>query len=177
MGEATEPVRTDPSEPDITNQPAERSGPALTITRQQLAFVGWTMTLLAFIVVLNLWVELNDKVVIDSFALSIATAAVLLGLVVLILRFEHRTKRWFAAREGTLYRVLAPASTLLILFSSKFAILEVVDIIFGEHVELGGLLDVIVLTLGLILAQKVMVAIWRALGPREGAADMDIIAE
>ena len=135
MGEATEAGSTDPSEPLISSQAAGLSESSLTITRQQLAFVGWTMTLLAFIVVLNLWVEFNDKVVIDSFALSIATAAVLLGLVVLILRFEHRTKSWFAAREGTVYRVLAPASTLLILFLSKFAILEVVDIIFGEHVE------------------------------------------
>jgi hypothetical protein len=149
----------------------------LTITPRQLTFVGWTMTLLAFIVVLNVWVEINDRVIIDSFILSIATAAVLLALVVLILRFEHRTKRWFASHEGQLYRVLGPVSTLAILFLSKFLILEVVDIIFGQHVELGGLLDVIVLVLLLIVAQKGMVAIWRALGPRDGAADMDIIAE
>ena len=162
-------------EPELQRGEAPTS--TLTITRQQLAFTGWTMTLLAFVVVLNLWVEINDAVIIDSFAISIATAAVLLALVVVILRLEHSTKRWFAAHEGTLYRVLAPVSTLLILFLSKFAILEVVDIIFGEHVELGGLLDVIVLTLALILSQKAMVAVWRALGPRESAADMDIIAE
>ena len=155
---------------------ADGAEPPLTITRQQLTFVGWTMTLLAYIAVLNLWVEVNDAVVIDSFVISIATAAVLLGLLVLILRFEHRTKRWFAVREGTLYRVLGPVSTLVILFLSKFVILEVVDIVFGEHVELGGLLDVIVLTLGLILAQKAMVFAWRALGPRDSAADMDIIS-
>ena len=161
----------------VPTEAVPETGAPLRITPQQLAFVGWTMTLLAFIVVLNAWVEINDKVIIDSFILSIATAAVLLGLVVLILRFEHRTKQWFASHEGAIYRVLGPASTLLILFLSKFAILEVVDIIFGDHVELGGLLDVIVLTLLLIASQKGMVAVWRALGRRESAADMDIIAE
>ena len=154
-----------------------RAASPLSISRAQLTFVGWTMTLLAFIVVLNLWVEFNDAVIIDSFTLSIATAAVLLGLVVLILRFEHRTKSWFAAREGTAYRVLGPISTLLILFLSKFVILEVVDIIFGEHVELGGLPDVIVLVLALILSQKGMVIVWRTLGPGDSAADMDIVSE
>lgn len=149
----------------------------LTITRRQLAFVGWTMTLLAYIVVLNLWVEINESVIIDSFVISIATAAVLLLLVVIILRFEHATTAWFAAREGSLYRLLGPASTLLILFLSKFVILEVVDIIFGEHVELGGLLEIIVLVLALILSQKAMVAAWRALGPRDSVADIAVISE
>jgi hypothetical protein len=102
---------------------------------------------------------------------------VLLLLVVLILRFEHATTAWFAAREGRIYRVLGPASTLLILFLSKFLILEVVDIIFGDHVELGGLLEVIVLVLALILSQKAMVAAWRALGTRDSVADLAIISE
>ncbi len=156
--------------------PEDPAGP-LTITRRQLAFVGWTMTLLAYIVVLNLWVEINDNVVIDSYFISIATAVVLLALVVVILHLERRTKRWFASREGTVYRVLTPVSTLLILFPSKFVILEVVDIIFGEHVELGSLFDVILLVLLLVLSQKGMVFAWRALGPRDSAADIEIISE
>jgi hypothetical protein len=149
----------------------------LTITKAQLTYVGWTMTLLAYIVVLNLWVQFNDKVVIDSFLISIFTAAVLLALVVAILGLEHRVKDWFAAREGQVYRVLGTVSTLLILFLSKFVILEVIDIIFGVHVELGSFVDVLLLVLILIIAQKGMVAIWRALGPRDGEADLEIIDE
>jgi hypothetical protein len=149
----------------------------LTITKAQLTYVGWTMMLLAYIVVLNLWVEFNDKVVIDSFLISIFTATVLLALVVTILGLEHRVKAWFAAREGQAYRVLGAASTLLILFLSKFVILEVIDIIFGVHVELGSFVDVLLLVLILIIAQKAMVAIWRALGPRDGEADREIISE
>ena len=149
----------------------------VTITQWQLAYVGWTMTLLAYIVVLNLWVEFNQSVVIDSFIISILTAAVLLVLLVAILGLEHRVKEWFAARDGSVYRILGPLSTLLILFLSKFVILEVIDIIFGEHVELGHFIDVLLLVLLLILAQKAMVLVWRAIGDRQGAADGDIISE
>jgi hypothetical protein len=156
----------------LTNLP-ER----LTITRWQLVYVGWTLTLLAYIVVLNLWVELNDKVVIDSFVISIATAAVLLALLVLILGFEHRVKAWFAQREGTVYRLLGAASTLLILFLSKFVILEVVDIVFGEHVELGSFVDVLLLVLLLIVAQRAMVFAWDALGLRGSLANEEILSE
>ena len=149
----------------------------LTITKWQLVYAGWTLTLLAYIVVLNLWVEFNSSVVIDSFAISIATAVVLLVLLVIILGLEHRVKHWFAQREGTLYRVLGTVSTLLILFLSKFVILEVIDFIFGEHVELGHFVDVLILVLLLIVAQRLMVFIWDAIGDAGGAANEGMLRE
>jgi len=149
----------------------------LTITKWQLVYAGWTLTLLAYIVVLNLWVEFNSSVVIDSFTISIATAAVLLVLLVIILGLEHRVKHWFEQREGTVYRVLGTASTLLILFLSKFVILEVIDFVFGEHVELGHFIDVLVLVLLLIVAQKAMVLIWDAIGDASSRADREILSE
>jgi len=149
----------------------------LTITKWQLVYAGWTLTLLAYIVVLNLWVEFNSSVVIDSFTISIATAAVLLVLLVVILGLEHRVKHWFEQREGTVYRVLGTASTLLILFLSKFVILEVIDFVFGEHVELGHFIDVLVLVLLLIVAQKAMVLIWDAIGDASSRADREILSE
>jgi hypothetical protein len=157
---------------DVVNLPAR-----LSISRWQLVYAGWTLTLLAYIVVLNLWVEFNPSVIIDSFVISIATAVVLLVLLVSILGFEHRVKHWFAQREGTAYRVLGAASTLLILFLSKFVILEVVDVIFGEHVELGSFVDVLALVLLLIVAQKLMVFIWDAIGEAGSAANEGILSE
>jgi len=147
------------------------------ITKWQLVYAGWTLTLLAYIVVLNLWVEFNPSVVIDSFVISIATAVVLLVLLVIILGLEHRVKHWFAQREGTLSRVLGTVSTLLILFVSKFVILEVIDFIFGEHVELGHFVDVLVLVLLLIVAQKLMVRVWDAIGDAGSQANAEIISE
>ena len=149
----------------------------LSITKWQLVYAGWTLTLLAYIVVLNLWVEFNPSVVIDSFLISIATSVVLLVLLVIILGFEHRVKHWFAQREGTLNHVLGMVSTLFILFLSKFVILEVIDIIFGEHVELGHFVDVLILVLLLIVAQKSMVFVWDLIGDAGSQANAEIISE
>jgi len=149
----------------------------LTITKWQLAYVGWTMTLLAYIVVLNLWVEFNEAVVIDSFVISIFTAVVLLVLLVVILGLEHRVKTWFDAHEGTVYKVVGTASTLLILFLSKLVILEVIDFIFGEHVSLGHFIDVLVLVLLLIVAQKSLTWVWRRLGDPGSVADAEVLTE
>ena len=149
----------------------------LEITKWQLVYVGWTLTLLAYIVVLNLWVEFNPSVIIDSFIISIATSVVLLVLLVIILGLEHRVKHWFAQREGTVNRVLGTASTLLILFLSKFVILEVVDVIFGEHVELGHFVDVLILVLLLILAQRLMVVVWDRIGDTGSQANQEILSE
>jgi hypothetical protein len=149
----------------------------LTISKWQLVYAGWTLTLLAYIVVLNLWEEFNPAVVIDSFLISIGTAVVLLVLLVIILGLEHRVRHWFAQREGALFRVLGTVSTLLILFLSKFVILEVIDIVFGEHVELGSFVDVLVLVLLLIVAQKLMVLVWDAIGDAGSAANKDILSE
>jgi len=135
------------------------------------------MTLLSYIVVLNLWVEFNPAVVIDSFVISIFTAAVLLALLVVILGFEHRVKAWFDAREGAIYSVVGTSSTLLILFLSKLVILEVIDIIFGEHVSLGHFVDVLILVLLLIVAQKSMAWVWKRLGEPGSLADAEVLTE
>lgn len=149
----------------------------LTITRAQNAYVGWAMTLLMYIVVLNLFVEYVDSIVIDSFTISIFTSLVLLILLVVILGLEHRVHDFFAEREGTAWRVAGAFAVLAILFSSKFVILEVIDIIFGEHVELGGFVEIIVIVIALIAAQKAGVLVWRRLGDTATGDSAQIISE
>jgi hypothetical protein len=154
------------------------AGPrVLSVTSRQLKWAGWSMTLLAYIVVLNLFEEYVGNVVIDSFTISILTSIVLLVLLVIVQRFEHRVHGWFVVREGTVYRVLGPISVLSILFVSKLVILEVVDFIFGEHVELGHFVEVLVLVLLLILAQKAIVFVWKALGEAGSATNKEILEE
>ena len=79
----------------------------LTITNWQLTWAGWTMTLLAYIVVLNLFEEFVEGVVIESFGISILVSVVLLVLLVIISGFEHRVHEFFEARgPGTANRIM-----------------------------------------------------------------------
>ncbi len=135
----------------------------MTTPRQEI-FLSWTTDVLIYIVVLNLFVEYNPKIVIDSFTISILTAILLKILLELILRFEHRVANFFKSRPGRLSNFLRIISTWIILFLSKFLILEVVDIVFGEHVELGKFLDVIILVIALIATREVIQRIYFSLG-------------
>ena len=131
-------------------------------TKRQVIFLSWTKDVLIYIIVLNLFVEYNPKIIIDSFTISIFTAILLKILLEIILKLEHRVASVFAA-----YKFLRILFVWLILFGSKFLILEVVDLVFGKHVELGKFLDVIVLVIALMVTREVFQWIYLALGEHE----------
>jgi hypothetical protein len=133
-------------------------------TRRQLIFFSWTKDILIYILVLNLFVEYNSKIVIDSFTISIFSAILLKILLEIILKLEHKVSEVLQA-----YRVLRIFVIWLILFGSKFLILEVVDFVFGEHVELGKFLDVIILVIALMVAREVFQRIYSVLGSSKPA--------
>jgi hypothetical protein len=59
----------------------------------------------------------------------------------------------------------------LILFISKFVILEVVDLVFGEHVELGGFITVVLLVLTMMIAREIVQRIYVSLGRSQPVAE------
>jgi hypothetical protein len=138
-------------------------------SRRQLIFFSWTKDVLIYVAVLNLFVEYVDKVVIDSFTISILTAILLKALLDIILGLEHRVAHFFEARPGNLSKFLRILSTWFILFLSKFVILEVVDLVFGDHVELGKFVQVLSLVIALMIAREVVQRIYIALGSSETA--------
>ena len=135
-----------------------------TINRNQYQFIWWMTDILIYIIILNLFVEYVDVIIIDSFTISILTSLVLKALLTLILRLEHNVAAYFSAREGTINRILQIGLTFAILFLSKFVILEAIDIIFGEHVELGGFLPLVALIITMLVAERVMRLIYQRLG-------------
>ena len=143
----------------------------MTITRRQEIYISWAKDVLIYILVLNLFVEYAANIVIDSFTISIFTAIVLKILLDIVLKFEDKVGDFFKARPGIVSNFLRIISMWLILFLSKFLILEVIDLIFGEHVELGKFLDVIILVISLMVAREIFDRIYRALGEREPATN------
>ena len=137
------------------------------ISQRQRRFASWVTDVLVYIVVLNLFVEFSDAVVIDSFWISILTAVLLKAMLDVIIGFEHRVAAFFDAHEGTTWKAGKFLSAWVILFVSKFLILEAVDIVFGDEVELGKLLDIILLVLALMLARGLFARVYRELGPGE----------
>ncbi|MEA3326299.1 MAG: hypothetical protein U9R53_03195 [Chloroflexota bacterium] len=143
----------------------DKKTPAVTHpTQRQLIFLSWTKDILIYIIVLNLFIEYSPVVIIDSFTISIFTAILLKILLEIIFKLEHKVSNVFKT-----HKFLRIFITWVILFGSKFVILELIDIIFGEHVKLGKFLDVILLVIALILAREIFHRIYIILGSADHA--------
>ncbi len=135
----------------------------VTVTPAQERFTSWARDVLVYTAVLNLFVEYVDAIVIDSFTISLFTAAVLKVLLDVLTLVEHRVSHFFSK----IHKILGLLSMWVVLFLSKFVILEVIDIIFGDHVELGKFLDVVVLVLSLMIARALVLKVYDALGTKD----------
>ena len=135
------------------------------ISQRQALFADWMIDVLVYIVVLNLFVEYVDAIVIDSFTISILTAILLKAMLDRLVGLEHRVRAYFSAKEGTIFRVLSVVAVLSILFFGKLLILEVVNFVFGDHVELGHFIDVVALIIAMMAARWFVQWIYERLGP------------
>ena len=142
-------------------KPGETASPS----KRQLVFLSWTKDILIYTTVLNLFVEFNPKIIIDSFTISIFTAILLKILLEVILKLEHKVAE---VLKG--FKFLRILIMWLILFGSKFLILEVIDFVFGTHVDLGKFWDIILLIITMMIAREIIQKIFRSLGKREDQA-------
>ena len=139
--------------------------------RQRLFMRYFTATLID-LVVLNLFVEYSDKVRIDSFTISLLAAILLQVLLKLTIAVEHRVAAFFKARPGGWMTFCRWFFAWLVLFGSKFVILEAIAMAFGEEVYFGGvyhgIVTLIVVIIVMLVAEELVVRLYRKLGDRPG---------
>ena len=145
------PKRTIPEEPT-------------TVTPAQLRFISWVSDVLVDIVVLNLFVEFAHTVVIDSFYISVLTALLLKLMVDAVKGLEQSVSAYFSAKPGTGWKVVRYTAVWLILFLSKFVILEAVNFVFGDHVELGSFIEIFAIIITMLAANAALLLVYRRLG-------------
>jgi len=136
-------------------------------SNKQRLFIRYFTAILIDLVVLNLFVEYSEHVVIDSFTISLFAALLLQVLLKLTLAIEHRVAAYFKARQGGFARFMRYFSAWLLLFGSKFVILETLDIAFGDNVYFGGplhgLVVLIVAVIAMLVAEEAIVQLYRRL--------------
>ena len=106
-----------------------------------------------YVVVLNLFVEYLPQVVSETFTLSLLTAALLKVVLEVVVAAKNRVKARLRAASTPWGTVLAGVLLWLVLFGSKFVVLEAVHLLFGNSVRLGGFFSVTLLILVLMLAR------------------------
>jgi hypothetical protein len=146
--------------------PATAEAPS---NRQRL-FVRYFTGILIDLVVLNLFAEYSKNVFIDTFTTSLLAAIVLQLLLKLTIAVEHRVAEFFKAKPGGFMRFLRFFFAWLVLFGSKFVILEAIVQIFGNDVRFTGafqgIVTLIVVIVAMLVAEEVIVRLYRRLGDK-----------
>ncbi|SDU82919.1 hypothetical protein [Jiangella alkaliphila] len=129
---------------------------------------GHIIDLFVYVVVLNLAIEYVPSVISEGFTLSLLTAVLLkLALEVVIAVKGSIVARFHAAttRRG---KVVAALSLWVVAAGSKLVVLELVDLVFGDAVSLGGFIPVTLLVLALLASRAAV----RALLDDDGVRDV-----
>jgi hypothetical protein len=101
----------------------------------------------------NLFVEYLPQVISETFTLSLLTAVLLKGVLEVVLAAEKRVKARLHEAITPVGKVAAVVILWLVLFGSKFLVLEVVALVFGDTVSLGGFFSVTLLVVALLLSR------------------------
>ncbi|MHB1874939.1 MAG: hypothetical protein ACYCPF_08805 [Streptosporangiaceae bacterium] len=119
-------------------------------------FAAGIVDVFVYLVVLNLFVEYRPRVHSETFTLTLLTAILLKVVLEIVVAAEHRIRNRIRAAATPLGKAAAATMLWVVLFGSKFAVLEIVALAFGDRVSLGGFVSVTVLILVLLLSRALV---------------------
>ncbi|MEL7450054.1 MAG: hypothetical protein AAFN78_12650 [Pseudomonadota bacterium] len=141
---------------------------ANVLSSRQQVFIRYFTAVLIDLVVLGLFGEYWDKVIVSSFTFALLAAVLLQLLLKLTLAIEHRVAAVFKGRSGAAPKVLRVLSAWAILFGSKFVMLWAIQFAFGHRVAFEGayhgVVAFIVVVLTMVAAEEAIARLVRRLG-------------
>jgi hypothetical protein len=139
-----------------------------TPSMRQRAILRYVTATLVDLVVLGLFVEYWEYVSADSFTIMLLAAVVLQVLLKLTIVLEHRVAAFFNARPGGFNKFMRFFTAWLILFGSKFVILEALALAFSDRLSFGGpfhgIVALIVVVVAMLAVEAILVKIYRRMG-------------
>ena len=134
--------------------------------RQRL-FMLYFVGALIDLVVLGLFDEYTDKVHVDSFSVMVLAAVLLQFLLKGTIAVEHWVASHFKGKAGGWMKFLRFFCAWLVLFGSKFVILEALDLAFGDSVQFEGVLHgivwLIIVVVTMVIVEELVVRFYRKL--------------
>ena len=151
-------VKTEDLLPDLAGAPSDR----------QRLFTRYFTGTLIDLVVLGLFDEYSSKVFVHhSFTIALLAAVLLQILLKATIAVEHRVGAYFKSKPGRAMVFLRFFCAWLILFGSKFVILEALSFAFGETVRFEGafhgIVALIIVVVTMIVAEELIVRFYRRL--------------
>ena len=134
----------------------------------QRTFLRYYTGIFMDLVVLGLFAEFWDKVHVSSFSVALLAAVVLQALLKATIAVEHKVAQYWKGRgAGGMNTFMRFFCAWLVLFGSKFVILEALVQLFGKQVHFDGrwhgIITLIVVVVVMLLAEEVMLRLYRRL--------------
>lgn len=140
---------------------------AQTYSGRQRLFLRYYTGTLMDLVVLGLFSEWSDKVEVSSFSIALLAAVLLQALLKGTIAVEHWVASHFKGKTGGWWKFARYFCAWLVLFGSKFVILEALSFAFGDSVKfegvLHGLVWLIIVVVVMLVAEEIMVRVYRKL--------------
>ncbi|MFE4230097.1 hypothetical protein ACFRJ8_19665 [Arthrobacter sp. NPDC056886] len=108
---------------------------------------------LVYLVVLGVFIQLFPDVISETFLLSLLTAILLKVVLEVVLWAKKKIVGRIRSADTRRVRIVSAITLLLVLPGSKFMVLGLVDLAFGDAVRLGGFFQVTALIIVLMLAR------------------------
>ena len=104
-------------------------------------------------VVLNLAIEYVPAVISEGFTLSLLTAVLLKVALEMVIVLKTKVIDRLRAATTRRGKVTAALSLWVVAAGSKLVVLELVDLVFGDAVSLGGFIPVTLLVVALLVSR------------------------
>ena len=133
-----------------------------------MLYVRYFVAVLVDLVVLNMFEEYWDAVVIESFTISLLTALLLQLLLKITIKIEHRISVYFKSKSGTSIKITGGIVMYLVLLGAKLFILELVNWAFADRVQFNGpwhgVVAFLTIVIVMLLIERIVVRLYFALG-------------
>jgi len=134
--------------------------------RQRL-FLLYFVGALVDLVVLGLFNEYSEKVYVASFTTMLLAAVVLQLLLKGTIAVEHWVASKFKGKSGGWWKALRYFCAWLVLFGSKFVILEALSFAFADDVKFEGVFHgivwLIIVVVTMVIVEEIVVRFYRRL--------------
>jgi len=132
---------------------SERTAPVGLLRRWIRRRPADVVDVFVYVVVLNLAIEYVPAVISESFTLSLLTAALLKISLELVIFIKNKIAKRLRAAKTRRGKYAAALMLWVVAAGSKVAVLELVDLVFGDAVSLGSFISVTVLVIALLLSR------------------------
>ena len=134
-------------------------------TDRQRLYLRYYTGVLIDLTLLNLFAEYWSDVKVSSFTISLLAAILLQFLLKLTIWVEHHVATWFKKHPGKLWTFMRYFGAWLVLFGSKFVILEALAIVFQGRVHfegpVHGIIALIVVAITMVIVEELIVRLYR----------------